>query len=230
MCIDDMGTEGRKQRESRSNGFRRKTGVVEAAVRRSSRKPGRRSHSLASVKEKQKHSDALPSGAMAPRNTTQYLMEQVYSDLNITALSPKLSNCLPSQHEQTYSYNSRYTNEDTLDFQHRDFESVFFQNEIWIDAILTAAILGRGKKPRSPETCRLNLIKIKVRVDIVTQVRVTHYCVLLTFWEPCWRFLKSKSLFLLTHYIQTRVHLLALLVSQRHACAAGGSWLCGTRV
>ncbi|KAF4079869.1 hypothetical protein AMELA_G00183260 [Ameiurus melas] len=119
MCIDVMVTEGRKQRESRSSGWwrRRKTtttGVVKAAARKSSRRSGRRS---LPVKEKQKQADALPSGAMAPRNTTQYLMELVYSDLNITAPYS------PPRHGNACSCNSQCTNEDTMDFQHRDFES-----------------------------------------------------------------------------------------------------------
>lgn len=131
-----MATEGRKQREVRTNWWRRKrsvyTGVVKAAFRKcvgkSPRKTRRRCHTLVSGKQ-QKLAHALPSGAMAPRNTTQYLMELVYSELNASeppyfSSSSRRSNYSPSRHEHTYSY------EDTMDFQHRDFESVFFQNEI----------------------------------------------------------------------------------------------------
>ncbi|MCI4388746.1 hypothetical protein PGIGA_G00089580 [Pangasianodon gigas] len=91
-----MATEGRKQRESRAGRWRRRrksvyASVVKAGVRKyagkSPRKPGRRCHSLAW--EKQNQADALPAGAMAPRNTTQYLMELVYSDMNITAPSSR---------------------------------------------------------------------------------------------------------------------------------------------
>ncbi|KAB5541939.1 hypothetical protein PHYPO_G00085720 [Pangasianodon hypophthalmus] len=137
MCIDAMATEERKQREGRAGRWRRRrksvyAGVVKAGVRKyagkSPRKPGRRCHSLAW--EKQNQADALPEGAMAPRNTTQYLMELVYSDMNITAPSSRRRNCLPPQHEHIYSYTSLYTHEDTMDFQHRDFESVFFRNEL----------------------------------------------------------------------------------------------------
>lgn len=138
MCIDAMATEEREQRESRPSWWRRKKsaysgGVVKAAFRKhdgkSPRKPGRRSqHNLAW--EKASLAGAFQSGAMAPRNTTQYLMELVYSDLNITAPSSRQSNdCLPD-HKHTYSYTSPHSDEDTMDFQHRDFESVFFQNEI----------------------------------------------------------------------------------------------------
>lgn len=136
MCLDAMATDERKQRESRTNWWRRKksvySGVVKAAFRKyvgkSSRKPGRRSHhSLAW--EKQKQTSAFQSGAMAPRNTTQYLMELVYNDLNIAEPSSKQSNYSP-QHKHAYSYTSPYTDEDTMDFQHRDFESVYFLNEI----------------------------------------------------------------------------------------------------
>lgn len=136
MCFDAMATEGRKQREVRTNCWRRKrsvyTGVVKATFRKclgkSPRKTRRRCHTLAPGKQ-QKLAHGLPSGAMAPRNTTQYLMELVYSELNASEPSyfssfSKRSNYSPSRHEHTYSY------EDTMDFQHRDFESVFFQNEI----------------------------------------------------------------------------------------------------
>ncbi|KAK3544770.1 hypothetical protein QTP86_026779, partial [Hemibagrus guttatus] len=122
MCLDAMAREGRKQREVRTNWWRRKrsvnTGVVKTAFRKdvgkSPRKIRRRCHSPVCGKQKQAH--AFPSGAMAPRNTTQYLMELVYSELNATEPSSRRNNHSPSRHEHTYSY------EDTMDFQHRDFE------------------------------------------------------------------------------------------------------------
>lgn len=131
-----MVTEERKLCEVRTNCWRRKksvyTGGVKAAFRKyvgkSPKKPGRRPHSL--VWGKPKQTNAVPSGAMAPRNTTQYLMELVYSELDVTPLSSRKNKYSPPQHEHTYSYTSVYSDEDTMDFQHRDFESVFFQNEI----------------------------------------------------------------------------------------------------
>ncbi|KAM9468062.1 uncharacterized protein Hap1MRO34_014744 [Clarias gariepinus] len=153
MCIDTMTTERRMPRERRPNCYwrRRKAmytkAAAEADVRqntgKSLRKSGRRSRSLAWEKKKSTH--AFPSGAMAPRNTTQYLMELNYSDLNIRAQTSGPSPYLQSHYAD---------DEDSMDFEHRDFESVFFHTEIETDAIWEAAIL---------ETKPLNAFKINRR-------------------------------------------------------------------
>lgn len=139
MCVDAMATEEREQRESQANWWRRKKsvcpGVVKDAFRKyhvenSPRKHRRRSHHRGMAWDKQGQTSAFQSGAMAPRNTTQYLMELVYSDLNITTPSSRHTNTQSPHQHYTYSYTSPSIDEDTMDFQHRDFESVFFQNEI----------------------------------------------------------------------------------------------------
>ncbi|KAL7882448.1 hypothetical protein SRHO_G00001060 [Serrasalmus rhombeus] len=79
----------------------------------------------------------LPSGAMAPRNTTQYLMELVYSDLSERGEFDfsNLSNVnrTPSR-EEPFSphsvYSSLYSDDETMDFQQRDFEDVYFLHEL----------------------------------------------------------------------------------------------------
>ncbi|TST22564.1 hypothetical protein Baya_12695 [Bagarius yarrelli] len=127
MCIDVMATEDRKQRDALTNWWRSRNSLYAGFWKSSPRKL--RHGRYSPVWRKQKQTDAFPSGAMAPRNTTQYLMELAYSELNITAPSSK-KNCPPPQHENTNSYTSVFTDEDNMDFQHRDFESVFFQNEL----------------------------------------------------------------------------------------------------
>lgn len=127
MCLDGMATEDRKKSDARTNWWRRKNSLYAGVWKLSQRKPRRWPYS---PRRKQKLPDALPSGAMAPRNTTQYLMELVYNELNITAPSSKKDICPPPQHEHTNSYTSVFTDDETMDFQHRDFDSVFFQNEI----------------------------------------------------------------------------------------------------
>ncbi|KAK2832154.1 hypothetical protein Q7C36_015616 [Tachysurus vachellii] len=107
-----------KRKQANTNRWRRKRSCVGKAgarkhVRRSPRRHTRRVPDPVCGHK-------LPAGAMAPTNTTQYLMELVYSELNITA----------SPHAHTYSYTSAYTDQDTMDFQRRDFESVFFRNEV----------------------------------------------------------------------------------------------------
>ncbi|GAA6084203.1 uncharacterized protein LOC103022110 [Tachysurus ichikawai] len=114
-----MATEKRKQ--ANTNRWRRKKSVYACVVKAGARKNVGRSHRRPTRRVPGPVcGHKLPAGAMAPTNTTQYLMELVYSDLNITA----------SPHAHTYSYTSAYTDQDTMDFQRRDFENVFFHNEV----------------------------------------------------------------------------------------------------
>ncbi|KAK1789960.1 hypothetical protein P4O66_002281 [Electrophorus voltai] len=77
-----------------------------------------------------------PAGAMAPRNTTQYLMELVYRDLSrgsarwwdtprgVSELSGQ-SNGASAQAERLYPgvYSSPRSDDEMMDFQRRDFEA-----------------------------------------------------------------------------------------------------------
>lgn len=140
MCTDTLR---RKQRERRARRFRKRKcvcpGARKAAARKNAAKWPRKAGGLAAAashsqvleeEAKGNQADAFPSGAMAPRNTTQYLMEVVYSDLNITAPSSSERNYLKPKHKHMYSYTSLDADEDTLDFQYRDSERVFYQNEL----------------------------------------------------------------------------------------------------
>lgn len=82
-------------------------------------------------------------------------MELVYSDLNITAPSSSKKNYLTPKRKHMYSYISLDIDEDTMDFQYRDFENVFYQNEIWIDAILEL-----GKKRTLRKLSRWTYLKL----------------------------------------------------------------------
>ncbi|KAF5889538.1 uncharacterized protein DAT39_020765 [Clarias magur] len=117
----------------------------EADIRRYARKllkkSGRRSHNQAWEKDRSTH--AFPTGAMAPRNTTQYLMELIYSDLNITAQSSGPTHYLHPHYAD---------DEDSMAFEHRDFESVFSHTESGTDAIFEAAIL----ETEPPNTFKIN--------------------------------------------------------------------------
>lgn len=73
--------------------------------------------------------------AMAPRNTTQYLMDLVYAErLDVSMEACDVSHDFSMQSnvpfdERVFSMSdSDYDR--SLDFQQRDFESVFFRNEI----------------------------------------------------------------------------------------------------
>lgn len=75
----------------------------------------------------------VPSVAMAPRNTTQYLMDLAYADLlDVFDVSHDFltqTNVNVSSDESVFSMSdSDYDR--SLDFQQRDFENVFFRNEI----------------------------------------------------------------------------------------------------
>ncbi|KAK7130027.1 hypothetical protein R3I93_019613 [Phoxinus phoxinus] len=78
----------------------------------------------------------VPPVAMAPRNTTQYLMDLVYAerlDVSFEACDVSPDFTMQSHHVQLdenvfSSSDSDYDR--SLDFQQRDFEDVFFRNEI----------------------------------------------------------------------------------------------------
>lgn len=77
----------------------------------------------------------VPSVAMAPRNTTQYLMDIEYAE----RLDVSMEECGVSRDFSTQSHTpfneSHFSSSDSdydrsLDFQQRDFEELFFRNEI----------------------------------------------------------------------------------------------------
>lgn len=73
----------------------------------------------------------VPSVAMAPRNTTQYLMDLVYAErFDVCDVSHDFStqSNVPSDESGFSMSDSDYDR--SLDFQQRDFENVFFRNEI----------------------------------------------------------------------------------------------------
>lgn len=78
---------------------------------------------------------SVPSGAMAPKNTTQYLMDLVYTEqLEVSMESydvrPVFSMQSHVPHEENVFSSSDFDYDRSLDFQQRDFENVFFRNEI----------------------------------------------------------------------------------------------------
>ncbi|RXN17734.1 hypothetical protein ROHU_026581 [Labeo rohita] len=73
----------------------------------------------------------VPSVAMAPRNTTQYLMDLVYaeqSDVSMEAFDVSRDFSMYSNEGVFSTSDSDYDR--SLEFQQRDFENVFFRNEI----------------------------------------------------------------------------------------------------
>ncbi|KAL7828220.1 hypothetical protein AOLI_G00313720 [Acnodon oligacanthus] len=133
MCVEAMPTEEKRPRVDRPPCSRSKkrrlacVNLLKAAVRRYT--------ALWEVKKRRSHrrwprvgggQPGLPSGAMAPRNTTQYLMELVYSDLSARGeFDFSAVNRAPGR-EEPFSphsvYSSLYSEEETMDFQQRDFE------------------------------------------------------------------------------------------------------------
>lgn len=74
----------------------------------------------------------VPSVAMAPRNTTQYLMDLVYAErLDVCDVSHDFSTQTNVSSDESFFSMSDSDYDRSLDFQQRDFESVFFRNEIW---------------------------------------------------------------------------------------------------
>lgn len=73
----------------------------------------------------------VPSVAMAPRNTTQYLMDLVYAErLDVCDVSHDFSTQSNVPSDESFFSMSDSDYDRSLDFQQRDFESVFFRNEI----------------------------------------------------------------------------------------------------
>lgn len=150
MCIDTMVAEGRRKRVDRPSWTKLAkrrfmyVNLVKAAVRKYVEKRGKGHCRLSRTCGAQtglSHSEAwrtdrLPSGAMAPRNTTQYLMELVYSDQVNTSAQKCLNDIErssadlsrqrnPAHTEDEHFYTSLYSDDETMDFQQRDFENVF---------------------------------------------------------------------------------------------------------
>lgn len=163
MCVEAILTEMTTQRDDTCYQLKcskkRKstcTSVVKAAVLKcnalcvkkrmingkSLRRPGRRSGLIRDVMwEKRGDAARCPPGAMAPPNTTQYLMDMAYRDMSVNDqwsvelnLFPfdfsRQSDARTDGHFNPNIYSSLYTDEETMAFQHRDFENVFFQHEI----------------------------------------------------------------------------------------------------
>ncbi|KAG9280183.1 hypothetical protein AMEX_G2863 [Astyanax mexicanus] len=150
MCVDTMVAEGRRKRADRqswSKPMKKRflyVNLVKAALRKYVEgKRMKMSHcrtvgrTFGHREEPQEawRTDRLPCGAMAPRNTTQYLMDQAYSDpVNIS--TQQLLNDFErksadvSRTEDEHFYSSLYSDEETMDFQQRDFENVYFLHEI----------------------------------------------------------------------------------------------------
>lgn len=70
----------------------------------------------------------VPSVAMAPRNTTQYLMDIEYAERLDVSIEECGVSRTPFNERHFSSSDSDY--ERSLDFQQRDFEELFFRNEI----------------------------------------------------------------------------------------------------
>lgn len=73
----------------------------------------------------------VPSVAMAPSNTTQYLMDLVYAELlDVCDVSHDFSTQSNFPSDESFFSMSDSDYDRSLDFQQRDFENVFFRNEI----------------------------------------------------------------------------------------------------
>ncbi|TRY66605.1 hypothetical protein DNTS_025348 [Danionella cerebrum] len=77
----------------------------------------------------------LPTVAMAPRNTTQYLMDIVYSERLDVSLDDCESSDYTSQQNPEPIDGGVFSSSDSdfdrsMDFQQRDFENIFFRSEI----------------------------------------------------------------------------------------------------
>lgn len=78
---------------------------------------------------------SVPPGAMAPKNTTQYLMDLVYTEqlqasMEAYDVRPHFTMQSHVSHEENIVSSSDFDYDRSLDFQQRDFENVFFRNEI----------------------------------------------------------------------------------------------------
>ncbi|KAG5267390.1 hypothetical protein AALO_G00221200 [Alosa alosa] len=89
--------------------------------------------------KKKKAQTTAVSGAMAPRNTTQYIMDRIYEDMCYDRLKQVNSSSLQSAERYFHlddgtqipvHTSSQPAFERTLDFLQRDFENVVFWNEI----------------------------------------------------------------------------------------------------
>lgn len=65
-----------------------------------------------------------PLGAMAPKNTTQYLMDIVYDDMHIDTSSNQFKSH-PVSFVSSASLSPRTACESSLDFQQRDFDEMY---------------------------------------------------------------------------------------------------------
>lgn len=84
---------------------------------------------------KNKDHTSTVSGRMAPRNTTQYIMDRVYEDMsddwpNQEKSSPELYIHLDDGTQIPLDATSQPAFERTLDFLQRDFENIAYLNEI----------------------------------------------------------------------------------------------------
>lgn len=103
----------------------------------------------------------VPAVAMAPRNTTQYLMDLEYAErLDVSFETCDVSHDFSMQihvpfDESVFSLSdSDYDR--SLDFQQRDFENVFFRNEIWRISETRLDFVGT-RRPGSCETIDSNM-------------------------------------------------------------------------
>lgn len=69
-----------------------------------------------------------PLGAMAPKNTTQYLMDMVYDDMHIDTSSNQFKSH-PVSFVSSASLSPRSACESSIDFQQRDFDEMYLHFE-----------------------------------------------------------------------------------------------------
>ncbi|KAI4905539.1 hypothetical protein NFI96_009912, partial [Prochilodus magdalenae] len=149
MCVETMAAQGKQQRVSRPMWSKLKkrrfvyASLVKVAVRKYTalwETKKRRAHRKSSPAKCGWQSGlsfspdvGLPAGAMAPGNTTQYLMELAYRDLENDIDFSNPSNLAPGREEHfspRSGYSSLFSDDDSMDFQQRDFENVYFLHEL----------------------------------------------------------------------------------------------------
>lgn len=95
----------------------------------------------------------IPPVAMAPSNTTQYLMDLVYAerlDVSFETCDVSRDFSMQSQHVQFDESVFSLSDSDydrSLDFQQRDFEDVLFRNEIWRVSETWLDFVGTRRRP-----------------------------------------------------------------------------------